>query len=95
MTDELLLVSDDPHSASASTGGRLNDNGKSDLKCKPPGLIGRIDRIGASGKDWHARCLHRSAGLNLIAHHANYTWLWPYKLDVAVLADLCERLGFG
>ena len=92
---EIVLRSDDPHSASATARRRLNNYRETDLNCEFFSLVGRFDGFGTSGQDRDPGCFHCPPGLDLIAHHSDHTWTRPDKFDVTVLADLRKRRGFS
>ena len=92
---QVLGPLDPAHAAPAAARRSLDDDGVADLARECAGLVLRLQRVGAAGKNGDARLLHRAAGLDLVAHQANHVGAGAYELDVARLADFGEvgRLG--
>ena len=86
---------DDPHSAAASAGDRLDDDRIPQRACQLDRLVLLGDRTVAAGQDGHAGALHRTPRTHLVAHEANDLGARADEGDVARFAHLGQVGTFG
>ena len=87
---QLARILDDSHAAPAAAGHRLDDHGIADGLRDLEGLLFALDRAVAAGQHGHARLLHGTAGLRLVAEQPNHAGVRSDEADVACLAHLRE-----
>src|SRR4030095_9026777 len=84
---EILPITDNAHTAAASSGNGLDDDGKSDFVGSSQGFLFTMDGSTTSRQQSQAQLSHLLPGTRLVSHHPDALCGRPDELNLACLAD--------